>query len=230
MLVPAVASASEEWTGPALAAHVRDRVQVPVESVSVSGNLRIRKGDGRRHEFSIKMRTLPGFGSWTNQYQALVLGNKASHRLTIVRTPGERNRYYLEVAPDSDSQFSEPEMLADPDQAFSLSDFHASDLGFEHLYWPVQTILEKDRRKTRTCFVLESRRSESGKARVVTWIDEETGGPVAAEVYDDRGEKIREFSVGGIRRVNGKSQISEIQMRSFDTDSRSTIEFHPMDL
>ena len=225
----AAIAAEGEMSGQELAIQIRDGVQVPVEKTTVTGTLKIRKSDGRRQQYRIRMRTIPGIGSWTNVYESLVLGEVESQRLTIIRSPGGENQYYLATAPNSETPFSEPKLLSNLNRTFSDSDFWVGDLGFDHLYWSEQTILEKDRRKTRECYVLESRKSGASGERVRTWVDVETGGPIFAEIYDPNGRKVREFTIGGIRRANGNSQISEIQMRSFESDSRTTLEFDPLD-
>jgi hypothetical protein len=112
--------------------------------------------------------------------------------------------------------------------SFAQSDFSIADLGLEFLHWPAQKILKKESRRTRPCMVLESTNpnpSTNGYSRVLTWIDNETLGPVFAEAYDAKGKLLKEFEPKDIKKVNGQWQLESMEIRNVQTRSRTRIEF-----
>ena len=112
---------------------------------------------------------------------------------------------------------------------FAGSDFWLADLGLEFLHWPGQKVWKREIKKSQACAVLESRIAEpvtNGYSRVVSWIDIDTGGIVQAEAYDAKGKLLKEFEVKELEKINGKLEVSEIQMRNVQTGSRTMLRFH----
>jgi hypothetical protein len=111
---------------------------------------------------------------------------------------------------------------------FAHSDFWIADLGLEFFHWPEQKTLKKETRKTRSCNVLESTNpnpSTNNYSRVVSWIDEESGGIVHAEAFDAQNKLLKEFDPKSFKKVNGQWELQEMQIRNVQTASRSRIEF-----
>lgn len=111
---------------------------------------------------------------------------------------------------------------------FAHSDFWLADLGLEFLHWPAQKVLKKELKKGQSCAVLESCIAElatNGYSRVVSWIDIDTGGIVQAEAYDAKGKLLKEFEVKELEKINGRMEVSEIQMRNVQTGSRTLLRF-----
>jgi hypothetical protein len=116
---------------------------------------------------------------------------------------------------------------------FAGSDFWIADLGLEFFHWPEQKILKHEMRRGRACKVLESTNpnpSTNGYSRVVSWIDNESGGIVQAEAYDFKNKLLKEFAPKSFKKVNGQWELQEMEIRNVQTGSRTRLEFgdfHP---
>lgn len=108
------------------------------------------------------------------------------------------------------------------------SDFWLSDLGLEFYHWPQQERLPGDRRRGQPCYVLKSvnpHPSSDGYAWVKTWVDEESGAPLEAIAYGPDDKEMKEFEVGGVKKVNGHWELKDIKMTNRKTGSKTHIEF-----
>jgi hypothetical protein len=102
------------------------------------------------------------------------------------------------------------------------------DLGLEFLHWPAQRLIRTEMRKGRVCHVLESlclKPPTNAYARVVSWIDKETGGLLLAEAYDKGNRLMKEFAVRSFKKVEGQWQLQEMEIRSVKTGRRTRLEF-----
>jgi hypothetical protein len=84
-------------------------------------------------------------------------------------------------------------------------------------------------RRGRSCRVLESinpKRVPGGYSRVVAWIDVETDGLIRAEAFDQDNKLLKEFSVGSFKKVKGKWELQDMEIRNERTDSRTRLEFN----
>ena len=110
---------------------------------------------------------------------------------------------------------------------FAGSDFWMADLGLEFFHWPEQKILKHEMRRGRACKVLESTNPSSttnGYSRVVSWIDNESGGIVQAEAYDFKNKLLKEFAPKSFKKVNGHWELQEMEIRNVQTGSRTRLE------
>jgi hypothetical protein len=83
-------------------------------------------------------------------------------------------------------------------------------------------------RRGRACKVLESTNPSSttnGYSRVVSWIDNESGGIVQAEAYDFKNKLLKEFAPKSFKKVNGHWELQEMEIRNVQTGSRTRLEF-----
>ena len=99
----------------------------------------------------------------------------------------------------------------------------------EFLFWPKQTVLRRERRKSRLCHVLESRNpapSDGHYHRVISWVDVETDGIVLADAFQKGTRPVKRFSVKGLSKIDGRWQVDELEMRNLKTGSRSRLRFH----
>src|SRR6185503_9984256 len=113
-------------------------------------------------------------------------------------------------------------------QAFAGSDFWLMDLGLEFLYWPQQRALRAEMMRSRPCRVLESvtpQPSPGSYARVLSWIDNESGGVLQAEAYDRQGKLLKKFSLGRIREVRGQWRLQEMRIRNAQTRQQTELKF-----
>jgi len=111
---------------------------------------------------------------------------------------------------------------------FVSSDFWIADLGLEFFHWPGQKVLKKEIKRSRGCTVLESTNpdpSTNGYARVVSWIDNESGGIVQAEAYDCKNKLLKEFAPKSFKKVNGQWQLEEMEIYNDQTGSRTRLDF-----
>lgn len=202
---------------------------VPEKEVIYNGVLEVRSSTGERNETPIRWRAVTGSTSWTNVFETIAKGDKRSERISVAHRAGQDNAYFRSIAPDASTPFSEPKRLQDIMVPFADSDFWVADLGRDFYHWPHQRILREERRRARRCYVLESRRAPEeigdGYSRVVSWIDQESGGLLRAEAYDPDDEQLKIFSIGSLQKVNGQWHIENIAIRNVQRGSRTEIEF-----
>jgi hypothetical protein len=203
--------------------------QWPATNFTRAGVLKIRDGKGKRSEIPVKCEVSATATNWLSVYDAV---DRATNRviLKIVHHGGAPNDYRLTGAKTADgavetaiSMSGERAMVA-----FAGSDFWMADLGLEFFHWPGQRLLKKEFKRGCGCRVLESTNphpSPDGYARVVSWIDNETGGIVQAEGYDVRGKKLKEFEPKSFKKVNGQWELQEMEIRNVQTGSRTRLEF-----
>lgn len=202
----------------------------PAEDSLVKGVLKIRDAKGRRTEIPVSLRVITGARTWRSIYETRALDTNQVVRLTVLRTDGQRPRYELTRPLPEGSQTMPLSHLTGEgaNVAFADSDFWLTDLGLEFLYWPTQRLLKKELRSSQSCHVLESvnsNPSQSGYARVVSWIDIDTGGIVFAEAYDQAGHKIKQFKPAEFEKVGDRWQVKEIKITNLKTGSQTRLEF-----
>jgi hypothetical protein len=170
--------------------------------------------------------------NWLTLYEAASGGPGGGPvTLTVVHSDAQPNQYYL--APSAPvaatNLFSGARLSAAQTMApFAGSDFWIADLGLEFLHWPQQRLLRKEMHRSRSCNVLESvipNPVPGGYARVVSWIDIETGGILTAEAYDARDRLLKQFATKKIEKVHGQWQLEGMEIRNRQTGSRTRIEF-----
>jgi len=165
--------------------------------------------------------------NWLNTYAAAAAGTLPAARLTVLHAEQQPNQYRLETGPGTPT-----ETVLAGDQAaipFAGSDFWVCDLGLEFFHWPKQALLRKELKRGQSCSVLESSHPHPGSgayARVVTWLDNDSGGIIFAEAFDAQDRKIKEFEPKGFKKVHGQWQLEGMQIRNLATGSRTRIEFH----
>ena len=109
---------------------------------------------------------------------------------------------------------------------FANSDFWLCDLGLEFFHWPGQKIVKKEFARGRGCMVLESTNpSTNGYSRVLSWIDEESGGIVMERAYDAQDRLLKEFYPKDVKKVKGQWQVESLEIDNVQTGSRTRLEF-----
>jgi hypothetical protein len=209
--------------------------QKPTENFTNTGVLKIRDAKGRSSEIPLEFEVVVTPTNWINNYNASeFVGSVTSTNsgytsswtreffLQIIHPQNRPNEYKYEnyLTKDLDEAFGQ----------FPNSDFSFADLGLEFFHWPEQMILKKENRRSRACNVLESTNpnpSTNGYSRVVSWIDEESGGIVHAEAYDAQNKLLKEFDPKSFKKVNGQWLPELMEMENVQTGSRSWIDFNP---
>lgn len=217
-----------EAEGEALAAELRE--QQPPDQLATSGTLKMRDAAGSRREAEVTLRVAKGEESWVSSYATPGTDTLPPERLVVLHTPGKPNQYLYARATSPGGPLPQPVALASDSAAtpFAGSDFWLSDLGLEFFHWPQQRLLRTEMRKGRSCRVLESLNPApvgAGYARVLSWIDIETGGLLRAEAYGTDKKLQKEFSVRSFKKVSGRWQLKEMEIRDEKTDARTRLEF-----
>jgi hypothetical protein len=224
-VTPPLNVAEAEKQGGALVAQLL--VQRPEQNLTNTGVLNIRAVDKTR-EIPIRFEVVVTPTNWLSVYEASTNGRGGGPmKLTVIHSDNQANQYLLGEMADGKWQKADPsgaEILT----PFAGSDFWVADLGLEFLHWPQQRLLRKEMRLSRSCNVLEStnpQRVAGGYARVVSWMDIESGGILVAEAYDVHDRLLKQFATRKIEKVHGQWQLEGIEMRNRQTGSRTRIEF-----
>jgi hypothetical protein len=199
----------------------------PAQNLTNTCVMQIRNGKNRR-TIPLLFQTTIGAGSWTATYKTLTESNRQT--LVVIHSDHQPTRYQL-ISEDS-SATSPPADLNESEitTAFAGSDFWLCDLGLEFLHWPAQKLLPKttNLKRGRSYTLLESTNPNpptNGYSRVLSWIDQESGGLLQAEAYDAQGKKLKIFEPKNFEKVNGQWQLEEIQIRNDQTGSNTRLEF-----
>lgn len=213
------------------------------------------RGKGQRQEIPLRTVTTVTGTSWLTIYETLSNTNaRGGEKLLVTHNGTQPNHYTLAqigsngaieaeqhargggAAPDNptvgcpaSAPATNPPLAELTMRPFAGSDFWLVDLGLEFLHWPGQKVLKKELKKGQSCAVLESKLPEpitNSYSRVVAWIDIDTGGIVQADAYDAKGKLLKEFEVKELEKVNGRMEVTEIQMRNVQTGSRTTLRFN----
>jgi len=165
--------------------------------------------------------------NWLNTYEAAAAGAQPATRLTVIHAEQQPNQYRIETGlGEANATVLAGEQSAIP---FAGSDFWVCDLGLEFFHWPKQALLRKELKRGQSCSVLESSNPHPGAgayARVVAWLDNDSGGIIFAEAFDAQDRKIKEFEPKGFKKVHGQWQLEGMQIRNLATGTRTRIEFH----
>lgn len=196
----------------------------PAQNLTNTCVMQIRAGKTLRR-VPLFFQTTLGTSCWTTTYQTLTESNRIT--LTVIHAENQPTRYQLiagEASPPSD--LSGKEITA----SFAGSDFWLCDLGLEFFHWPAQKLLPKttNLKRGRGYTLLESTNPNpagNDYSRVLSWIDQESGGLLQAEAYDAQGKLLKVFEPKNFEKVNGQWQLEEIQIRNDQTGSRTRLEF-----
>jgi len=201
--------------------------QWPATNFTQTGTLNIRDGKGKCSEIPLRFQTVVNTADWQTVYETTAPSNRV--RLVVIHAPDRPNNYCLQEGP---VQSGDHQAMALVDSKimmpFADSDFWASDLGLEFFHWPQQKVLKKELKRSRGCTVLESTNpnpATNGYSRVVSWIDNESGGIVRAEAYDFQNKLLKEFYPKHFKKVNGQWELREMEIDNDQTGSRTRLEF-----
>jgi hypothetical protein len=207
--------------------------QRPATNFIQTGVLKIRDAKGISTNLFLRCRIIADSTNWFSDYVVSPTSSLSTFlSLKIFHKNNSTNSYVLykcdDGTPDESCYAAGADLLIDVNTPFANSDFWAGDLGLEFFHWPEQRVLKKELKRSRGCEVLESTNpnpSTNGYSRVVSWIDEESGGIVHAEAYDAAGKLLKVFDPKSFKKVNGQWELQEMEIRNVQTGSRSRIEF-----
>lgn len=205
--------------------------QRPEANATNTGVMTIRLANDQERRVPIRFELSSTSTNVVSVYQALPAEGAPGEVLTVVHAGESPNQYYLVQPAAPGATNAAPVRLAG-DQTmvpFAGSDFWVADLGLEFLYWPRQRVLRRELRHSQPCSVLESvnpRPAPHGCSRVVSWVDTDNGGILHADAYDARGKVLKHFDPTGLKKVNGRRQAEEMEMRNVQTGSHTWIKFN----
>jgi len=227
-----IAQARSDTATPTVSSNVGDRDQAgrelaqkvrsmaPQENSKASGVLKLRDRDGKISEVPVSCQVLAGGQTWQISYEAK---GTRSEKLTILHAADQPNEYLYAKPANATARKLSSKEAAIP---FAGSDFWLSDLGLEFLHWPKQRLVKTEMRSSRWCNVLESINpapASGDYARVLSWLDKETGAPIMAEAYNAANQRVKEFAIKSVWKESG--QPKEIEMRSVETKRRTWLQF-----
>lgn len=202
----------------------------PADASVHRGVLKIYDGRKVRAEIPLQLQTIVTDTNWQAIYTTAGANHTNAAAFTVIYSAYHLNRYRIAkpvVATGPTNQFEcltgNAAMIP-----FAGSDFWLADLGLEFLHWPEQRILKKELRRSQSCNVLESinpNPAPGSYARVVSWIDIDTGGIVYAEAFDANRRRMKEFLPKAIKKVDGQYQVQRMEMYDIRTRSRTVLEF-----
>ena len=212
--------------GQILAARLRSLA--PAEESQFKGVLNIRHGQTRIIPLSLSI-AIEG-PAWKAIYETSGTENVPAEKLVVVHRTNCPSEYLHAQADKPGQAPGSPRRLTSTEAArsFAGSDFWLSDFGLQFLHWPNQRLLKTEMRKSRVCHALESidpRPAPGNYARVISWVDKESGGIILAEAYDHGNKLLKEFSIGKVTKVEGQWQLEEMEIRNVQTKSRTRLEF-----
>lgn len=203
----------------------------PDENSQWTGRLNIKSRNGEAEVIPVRCQVIAGSGHWQVIYTSTAKGDHPAEQLTVVHSTNGPTQYLLAKAAKPDAALGKPVVVNGKalEAPFAGSDFWLSELGFEFYHWPSQKRLKGAMRRGQPCYVLESVNTEAkvgDLAKVVTFVDRESGQPILAEGYrfgELRSSK--DFSLGKMTKVNGRWTPKNLEIEDRVRKSRTTLEF-----
>jgi hypothetical protein len=199
------------------------RSATPQENSVINGTLTIKPRDGEPRTVPVECTIRVEADYWQSGYQTYG-SNGVPERAVIVHRAGKPNEYLYARGTNAPKPLTPAEIY----QPVAASDFTLPDFGLDFLHWPSQRILRTQMIMSRWCNVLESSNAApvvGGYAKVISWLDKESGGPLKAEAFDAKGKRVKEFEIGRVKKIEGEWQLKEMQIRDFVDGSRTALEF-----
>ncbi len=198
----------------------------PAAKTQIYGFLTLRLADNQRREVPVKTITEPSPEYWVTRWETQSAEGAPAERLTVSHQLGRTNIYEWSRLDRPDGSFQKLN-CTNLFQPFVNSDFWLVDLGLEFFQWPQQKILRTEMRKGRSCRVLESINpspTQGTYSRVVSWIDSEALQPIRVEVFDAQNKLLKVFAILGIKKVDGKVQLKDLEIRNEQSDTRTRLD------
>jgi hypothetical protein len=211
--------------GQTLAEQLRNAV--PEES-QVHGTLIIH-ANGQTKEAPVDCRVEIHDAAWETDYNVSATANCGAEQIRIIHHVNAPNEYLYARAPAPSAPLPKLAPLSPAEAAatpLAGSDFSVADLGLDFLHWPRQVRLKGEMRLGQPCYVLDSRDPEAKSlVRVKSYIDKESNGLLLAEGDDASGREVKEFSLHGFKKVNGRWRLERMDIRDLKNHSRTELKF-----
>jgi hypothetical protein len=153
-----------------------------------------------------------------------------TEKLTVIHSANNPNTYLYTSMTNAGN---EPQKLTSAQACvpFASSDFWLADLGLDFFHWPNQKLLKAEMRRSRPCKVLESRPAANTPcpySKLISWIDNESGGILYAEAYNQQGKRLKEFNIGSFTKIEGQWHLQSMEIQDLKTHgsrSRTLLQF-----
>ena len=195
----------------------------PAENVTNTGTLKIRTAKTPWSEMPIRFCVslfAPAAAGWEASYETTGTNRE---QLVITHSATRPNRYRVTRSGKTAELTG-----AEANVPFAGSDFSVADLGLEFLAWPSQKIIKKEFHDNVASILLESRNPNPGAndySRVISRIEEESGGVMEAHAYDASDKAVKDFTVKSLKKINDHWQVESMIMENRLTGSRTRLEF-----
>jgi len=204
----------------------------PAEETFMSGLFTIKRRGQETVPMPVRIRVLPREDKWFAFYRLPAAPANRPNTYCITHFRNGTNLYSAGISgSDNAAALMEAVRSGTVSAASPLADtdFTLGDLGMEFLHWPEQRLLKTEMKRSRLCRVLESQAGTTGTplgyTRVVSWIDNETGGIIQAEAFDAAGKTVKEFELNSFKKVAGRWQLEEMEIRNITAKSRTRLTF-----
>ena len=203
----------------------------PEENSEWRGTLKVRPKGGQPTGTPVKCQVVRGEGEWRVVYTTAATELRGAEQLSVLHSTNAPNQYLYARAATPTGTNGQPETLtgAAAEVPLAGSDFWLAELGMEFYHWPGQTRRKGEMRRGQPCYVLESVNPTAPAghlARVVTYIEKESGQPILAEAYRAGDRKMfKEFSLGKVSKVNGRWVVKNLEITNRETGSKTWLEF-----
>ena len=219
LLLPSALQAKDSLPdGSQLARSIRELV--PEKNMEIRATMEVIVREGKRLNTNVVIQVEKlGQAEWQTTY-TVKRDEEISEYWRVSHGVGQRNRYEKKSGLPKGVEIY---------YSLAGSSFFIADLGTDFLHWPTQVVLKTQRRKSRICYVLESRNPNPAKGeyhRVVSWVDKKTGGILLADIYTEDPKPVKRFAVKGLTKKDGQWQVDEMEMRDTKTGARSRLHFH----
>ena len=219
LLLPSALQAKDPLPdGSQLARSIRELVPEKNMEIRATMEVIVREGKRLNTDVVIQVEKL-GQAEWQTTY-TIKRDEEISEYWRVSHGVGQRNRYEKKSGLPKGVEIY---------YSLAGSSFFIADLGTDFLHWPTQVVLKTQRRKSRLCYVIESRNANPAKGeyhRVVSWVDKKTGGILLADIYTEDPKPVKRFAVKGLTKKDGQWQVDEMEMRDTKTGERSRLHFH----
>lgn len=210
----------------------RLRANQPAENSRWDGTFLITGRDHKTVSIPVVCQTQTTSSNWSATYTTTATNGINAEELVVIHAGDAPNQYLFARAGEGGTMGElKPVAAQDLDRPFAGSDFWLSDLGFQFYHWPVQRV-RKDLgsvHRSRGVHVLESVNPNpptDGYGRVVAYIDKESEAPIEAAAYAADGKtKLKEFSVGAVKKVHGQYELKDMEISNYKTGSRTKLLF-----
>jgi hypothetical protein len=204
----------------------------PAKPLTIQAVFKVRPSRGPRTQIPVTYSVHLTGTNWQSVYDTARTDFQGPENLVINHLPDAPNQYHLtQISLNGAKKNSLDLPGAEANLSFAGTDFWLSDLGLEFLHWPQQRMVRDAKIKMRfgrPCKVIESinpHPTAGNYARVVSWIDDEFGSLIRAQAYDIEGKPFKFFSLESFKKVNGRWQVKDMEIRDEHTDSRTVLEF-----